>query len=115
MASEPLAQVDIEAEIVRLSGLCEKVTHQLAVRARASAEADAAFKREHAKAFLLAEGKTVGDREAEAALMTDEQYTAKRIAEALLQSATEAGRNYRAQLDALRSINANQRALVTGG
>lgn len=113
MPSEPLAQVDIEAEIVRLSGLCEKVTHELAQRARMSAEADAAFKREYAKAYLRSEAKTAGARDAQAVLATDEQYTAKRIAEALLQSATEAGRNYRAQLDALRSINANIRHQVS--
>lgn len=113
--SEPLTQVFVESEIVRLSGLCERVTHELSKRARESAEADSEYKRSHAQAFLMAQGKTVGDREAQAALECDEEYTRRKIAEALLLAAQEAGRNYRAQLDALRSINANLRPLVTSG
>lgn len=112
--SEPISQAFIESEIMRLSDLAEKVTQVLSQRARASAEADANYKRAHASAFLMAQGKTVGEREAQAALETDDEYTARKIAEALLLAAQEAGRNYRAQLDALRSINANLRPLVTG-
>lgn len=111
--SEPLSQVFVESEIIRLCGLAERVTTELAKRARDAAEADANYKRAHASAFLMAQGKTVGDREAAAALETDAEYTARKIGEALLLAAQEAGRNYRAQLDALRSINANMRAMVS--
>lgn len=109
----PLTQVDIESEIVRLSRLAEQVTQKLAERARAAAEADVAYKVAHAKALLVAEGPQYV-RDAEATVATEQEFTAKRTTEALLLSAQEAGRNYRAQLDSLRSINANLRALVTG-
>lgn len=110
--TEPLSQVQIESEIVRLCGLAERVTTEIAQRARTSAEADARYKKAHASAYLMAQGKTVGDREAVAALETDAEFTDRKIAEALLLAAQEAGRNYRAQLEALRSLNANLRALV---
>lgn len=112
---EPLSQVFIESEIVRLCALAEKVTTEIAQRARASAIADANYKKGHASAFLMAQGKTVGDREAAAALETENEYLERKIAEALLLAAQEAGRNYRAQLEALRSLNANLRPLVTEG
>lgn len=111
--AEPLSQMQIEGEIVRIAALAERVTTEIAQRARASAEADAAYKREHARAYLLAAGKTVGEKEAYTALETDAEYTARKIADALLLAAQEAGRNYRAQLEALRSLNANLRPLVT--
>lgn len=112
--STPTAQVDIESEILRLSALAEKVTHELANRARAAAEADVTYKVAHAKAYLLANG-TVGERDAEATVQTENEFRTKRATEALVMAAQEAGRNFRTQLDSLRSINANHRALVTGG
>lgn len=115
MNDEPITQVFIESEIVRLCAYAEKVTQELAKRANASAHADAAYKKAHASAFLMAQGKTVGDREAVAALETADEYLARKIAESLLAAASEAGRNVRAQLDSLRSLNANQRAMITGG
>lgn len=108
----PIAQADVEAEIMRLSSLAEKVTHELAKRARAAAEADVAYKVAHAKALLAAEGAQYV-RDAEATVRSERELTEKRATEALLLAAQEAGRNYRAQLDALRSINANLRPLVT--
>lgn len=111
--TEPLSQVFIESEIVRLCALAEKVTTEIAQRARTAAEADANYKRAHASAFLMAQGKTVGDRESASAMETADEYLERRIAEAHLLAAQEAGRNYRAQLEALRSLNANLRPLVT--
>ncbi len=108
-----LSQIDLEQEILRLSALAEKVTTEIARRAVAAAQADSDYKKAHASAFLMAQGKTVGDRESQAALESADEFTQKRITEAHLLGAQEAGRNYRAQLDALRSINANFRALVS--
>lgn len=110
--TNPLAQVDVESEIMRLSRLAEEVTQKLSKRAREAAVADVAYKVGHAKALLLAEGPQYV-RDAEATVKTEVEYREKRSTEALLLAAQEAGRNYRAQLDALRSINANHRALVT--
>lgn len=111
--TEPIPQVHIESEIIRLSRAAEGATQQLAQRAQAAAEADVAYKVAHAKALLRAEGPQYV-RDAEATVETADEYQARKIAEAKLLAAQEAGRNYRAQLDALRSINANHRALVTG-
>jgi hypothetical protein len=111
--TDPVPQVHIESEIMRLSQLAEQVTQKLAERARNAAEADVAYKVAHAKALLLADGPQYV-RDAEATVQAAGEFREKRATEALLLAAQEAGRNYRAQLDALRSINANHRALVTG-
>lgn len=106
------AQVDVEAEILRLSELAEKVTTALAKRAVESAERDAAYRSAHARAVLASAG-TVAEREAAAVIASEAQYLDRRLAEAKLDAAKEAGRNYRAQLDALRSINANLRGAIS--
>lgn len=108
-----MPQVHIESEIVRLSARAEEITQKLSVRAREAAEADVAYKVAHAKALLLADGPQYV-RDAEATVKTEVEYAERKAKEALLLSAQEAGRNVRAQLEALRSINANHRALVTG-
>jgi hypothetical protein len=110
--TEPITQAEIEAEILRLSGMAEKVTHELRKRGEAAAEAEALYRREYAQAYLASEG-TVGERDAQATLAVQDVYLERKRAEAILDAAKEAGRNYRAQLDALRSINANLRPLVT--
>ena len=110
--SAPLTQVEVEQEIQRLSALTEKVTHELSQRAQAAAKARTGYKVAYAKAFLVAEG-TGPVRDATATIATAELLEAREHAEALEKAAQEAGRNYRAQLDSLRSINANLRPLVT--
>lgn len=112
---EPLAPKGVEDDIRRLCGLLDELTSDLATAARTAALADANYKREHAKALLGARGidkSTVGEREAVAALETADEYEARRIGEAILMAKQESGRNIRAQLDALRSINANLRVQV---
>lgn len=105
------AQVDVEAEILRLSNLAERVTTTLAKRAVESAERDAKYRAAHARAVLRSSG-TVAEREAQAAVDTEVEYLDRKLSEAKLDAAKEAGRNYRAQLDALRSINANLRGAI---
>lgn len=109
-----LNQINVESELVRLSQLAEKVTFEISERAREAAVADAEYKRVYAAAYLMTQGKTVGEREAQCSVETADEYMRRRIAEARLLAAQEAGRNYRAQLEALRSINANLRSHVTG-
>lgn len=115
MGDEPITQVFIESEIIRLCALAERVTHEIAKRARDAAVADSDYRRIHASAYLQSSGKTVGEREAQAALAADEAYTQRRITEALLMSARSAGENYRTQISALQTLASNIRALVTGG
>lgn len=109
-----LTPPEVESEILRRAKRLDKVTAALAKRARAAAEADVAWKIAHARALLAAEG-TVAEREAHALLACEQEYGAHRLADAVLLSAQEAGRNGRAQLDALRSVNVNLRALVERG
>jgi DNA-binding CsgD family transcriptional regulator len=97
-----------------LSSLAEQVTHEMRTRGLAAAEAEALYRREYAQAYLAADGKTVDERKAQADLAVHEVFRDRRRAEAILDAAKEAGRNYRAQLDALRSVNSNLRALVVG-
>lgn len=108
-----ISQAEVEGEIMRLSNLAEKVTLEMAKRAVAAAEADAAYKVAHAQAYLQADG-SIPERDAIADIATRASYRDRRIAEARLDSCKEAGRNTRAQLDSLRSVNSNLRALVTG-
>lgn len=109
--SAPISPVHVEQEIQRLSARLEAFTDEIAERAQAAAEADANYKRDHAKAFLAADGP-VDARKATADVDCAELYKERRVSEALLLSAQEACRNIRAQLDALRSINANVRHQV---
>lgn len=105
----------VEDEIVRLVRLLDTATDLAAKRARASAAADVEFRGAWARAICAAVGKTVDAREAEATTATILEFEKKRSAEAVLWAVTEAGRNTRAALDALRSINTNLREVVVHG
>lgn len=113
MALDPatLSPPIVEAEILRFVGLLERATQAVAKRGRASAEADADYRLAYAKAILDAEG-TVQEREAQATVATQAEYRTRKIAEASLDAARDAGRSMREQLGALRSVNANLRPLV---
>lgn len=113
MSDAPIAQVDIEAEILRLSDLLEKATHAVAKRARERAVARTAYKVAYAKAYLVASGP-IPARESQATVDTEQALLEYETADAVTTAAMEAGRNMREQLQALRSLNANQRALVVG-
>lgn len=104
--------VAVENEIMRLCARLDALTEELATKARAAGLTDARYKAEHAKEFLAARGKTVAEREVMATVGTITENEARKIAEAELLAVQEAGRNIRAQLDALRSVNANVRNAV---
>lgn len=118
--TEPISQHRIESEIFRLSELCEKATTQVARRGQAAASADTNYDLAYAKAFLMAkragepQGARVSDEtaKAEAKLACAVELGERNDTSAVLDAAKEAGRNYRAQLDALRSINANLRGAI---
>lgn len=113
MTKPPLAQVEIEHEIIRLSELLETVTDDLADCAVVAAKADADYKAAYASKFLVAEGP-IGQREQQAMSECEDLYLAKKIGEARLDATREKGRNIRAQLDSLRTLAANLRPMVTG-
>ena len=74
------------------------------------------YKRWHAKAtlqFRFEKDSTVATREALAFDACASEFEAAKVTEAVYRGLQEKGRNVRAQLDALRSINANTRASIT--
>lgn len=115
--TRPLPQLDIEAEIQRQTQRLEKVTHELARRAVAAAEAEHAYKVAYARALMTAKATGVGPVavcEAHALAECDTLLLQRLTTAAVRQGAEEAGRNARASIDALRSLNTNHRQLVTG-
>jgi hypothetical protein len=113
MTRPPLAQAEIEAEIVRLSELLEGTTDDIAECSVAAASADATFKATYAARFLVADGP-IGQREQQATSECETEYRDWKIADARLRATQERGRNLRAQLDSLRTLAANIRPLVNG-
>jgi len=109
---DPVTQVAVEERIREIDALLERAMHQVRKRAIEAADTDVAYKVCHAKAYRLAEGP-VAEREAEALLACESEYSARKNAEAVLLSAQEAGRNLRSQMEGQRSLAANLRPLVT--
>jgi DNA repair exonuclease SbcCD ATPase subunit len=103
--------VEIEGEIERLGALLEDATEEYAERAEAAAYAEVEFKVEHAKAYLRTKG-TVPERAAWADYRTEEHLRKHKLADALLKATRERLTTLRAQLDYLRSLNANVRHQV---
>jgi hypothetical protein len=117
--SVDLNPVAVEREILRLSGLLDEATNKILARSRAAALADADYKVAHAKAYVRHRDSdrkvTAVDAEQLAITETQEEYRRKVLSEGVLKSAQEAARNIRSQLDALRSVNTNLRALLERG
>lgn len=117
-----IPQVDLEAEIMRLSGLLDQATRKILQRALRSARADSDYKREYSKAYLTVDGKNAAEKEARVLTSVTlegddlaDLYDDRKIAEAVLVSAQEAARNLRAQISALQTLSANQRFLLERG
>lgn len=108
----PIIQAEVEARIQALDARAEQVTHEVAERARKAADAEHAFKVAYAKAFLVAEG-AMPLRKEQALVDCEDLHREYLTATALLDSAKEAGRNCRSQLEGQRSLAANLRPLVS--
>lgn len=106
-----LTPVAVERELSRLIAAAEDNARELADRAHDAGQAEHAYKVAYAKALLRADG-AVAVREAQALLTAQDEHLARKIAEARLLAAQEAGRMIRASLDALRSINTNVRLAI---
>jgi anti-sigma regulatory factor (Ser/Thr protein kinase) len=100
----------VDDELRRLSRRLEAKADELAELAGAAAEADVAYKVEHAKALLRSALKTVAEREAEATILTERLLRDKRTKEAVAEACKEACRATRDQLSACQSIASNLRA-----
>jgi hypothetical protein len=110
----PLSQLEVESEIRRLSELLSALTENQAVHAQESAQADVALKLKQARGLVgrIGHKGTVGEKDAEVLVECEREFQRAKLAEAILKADHEAGRNLRAQLDALRTIAANIRDQV---
>jgi len=107
----PITQLDVEAEIIRLSGSLEEETEAFEALAKDSAKKEAAYKRAWYTEYLSAEGAQKL-RESFAGYKNADLYLEAQVAEALMRAKREKLYSIRAQLDSLRTIAANVRVQV---
>lgn len=105
-----LTNVDIEDEIMRLSGEMESATYEYATLSDEAAQAEVDYKLDNARELLKAEAPNQAARTAKALIQTREQFETHRIAEARLKAQAELLRTLHARLDALRTLAANLRS-----
>lgn len=109
--TQPISQVDIEHEMLRLMAELEEETEVFETLATDCAKKEALMKANWAKEYLSAKG-SIREREAWADYkLSDEAYSYK-IAEALVKAKREKLLSVRASLDSLRTLNANVRVQV---
>jgi len=119
---DPLSQDQVEREILRLSGELTRQTIMVRTSAQQAAQGDVDHKRATAMAWLERVGRegTVPEKEAAVTVACIAEYREWKLADAVFRADREKGQNLRSQLDALRTIAANQRAAIdysrgTGG
>lgn len=112
---DPMSQARVEDEIRRLSRQLTAVTEEVAHAGTQAATTDVDYKLAYARKMLELRGETgtVAVKDAMALDACASQYEAMRIAEAVYKALQEKGRNLRSQLDALRTIAANVRSVVS--
>ena len=109
--SQPISQVDIEHELMRLIESLEDETEVFEELAVSAAKKEARYKAAWAKEYLSAKG-SIKERESWADYkLADEQFEYK-ISEALLKSKREKLLSLRSSIDAMRTLNANVRVQV---
>ncbi|MCJ7725649.1 MAG: hypothetical protein MUP76_04590 [Acidimicrobiia bacterium] len=112
-----LNPMQVESEIVRLSDLLEDRASDFTVAIRAAAEAEANWKRDYAIAMIQviesATGTrmTVAEREARVEIMTTDQHRTYLITSATAKSVKESLSALDSQINALRTLAANHRAM----
>ena len=109
--NQPISQVDVENELLRLIGMLEDETEAFEVLAIDNAKKEALHKSNWAKEYLSAKG-SIKEREACSDYKMDEMIFDHNIAEALLKAKREKLLSLRTSIDALRTLNANIRAQV---
>lgn len=109
-----MTQFAIEDDGMRLSAKLEAQTATLAKAAREAAIARGGFKIAFAQAVTRVQAPNAQEREALAYLDCEEAFRLNESCQAEFLIAQEGCRTIRAQLDWLRSVNANVRHQVTG-
>ena len=111
MRNNPISQVEIEQELLRLMDKLETETEQFETLAMDCAKKEALYKSNWAKEYLSAKG-SIKEREAWADYTMDQQNFEYKCAEALVKSKRESLLSIRASMDAIRTLNANVRTQV---
>lgn len=102
----------VDGEIIRLSEVLDERVGEYSGLAVRAAEAEAAYRVAYAKAFLAVTG-TVGAREAQALVACESLLFERLLAEGVRDSCQESMRSIRAQLSALQTLAANERAALS--
>jgi hypothetical protein len=109
--NDPISQVEIENELLRLMSMLEEETEAFESLAEDAAKKDALYKANWAKEYLAAKG-SIKEREAWADYKLSEESYDFKISEALVRSKREKLTSLRTSIDALRTLNANVRSQV---
>lgn len=107
--TRPISQVEVEEEILRLVSFLEQETEQFEKLAQQAATAEAAYKSEWSKRYLISDG-AVREREAKADVAVADMMYEYKISEGLMKAKREKLLSLRSSIDALRTLNANVRA-----
>lgn len=102
--SEVITQTAVEDEIRRICDDLESMTREYASHSEEAARRDVDYKLAEAKELLKADGRSAAVRAAQALLAAADAYEAKRMSEALRESALQACRSKMAQLSSLQSL-----------
>jgi len=111
MRNNPISQVEIEQELLRLIDALEAETEKFEVLAVDAAKKEAEYKSNWAKEYLSAKG-SIKEREAWADYKLDQMAFDYKIAEALVKTKRESLLSLRTSIDAMRTLNANVRVQV---
>jgi hypothetical protein len=109
--TQPISQVEIEGELLRLTDMLEEETEAFERLAEDSARKDASHKSSWAKEYLSAKG-SIKEREAWADYKLADLSYEHKIADALMRAKREKLSSLRTSIDALRTLNANVRVQV---
>jgi hypothetical protein len=109
--SAPISSVEVESELIRLTGEIESETEAFETLAKDHAVKEAEYKKQWFKEYLAAEG-AVKQKESWAGYKTSELYYDSMVAEALVRAKREKLHSLRTACDALRTIAANVRSQV---
>lgn len=111
MRNNPISQVEIEQELLRLIDALETETEKFEVLAIDAAKKEAEYKSNWAKEYLAAKG-SIKEREAWADYKLDQMAFDHKISEALVKTKRESLLSLRTSIDAMRTLNANVRVQV---
>ena len=111
MRNNPISQVEIEQELLRLIDALEAETEKFEVLAVDAAKKEADYKSNWAKEYLSAKG-SIKEREAWADYKLDQMAFDYKIAEALVKTKRESLLSLLTSIDAMRTLNANVRVQV---